>query len=40
MPNFFKKSDANNEDINPKKMEKILNKNYLMYLNYSERIEK
>lgn len=26
MPNFFKKSDASNDDINPKEMEKILNK--------------
>ena len=26
MPNFFKKSDASNDGINPKEMEKILNK--------------
>lgn len=26
MPKFFKKSDDNNDDINPKEMEKILNK--------------
>lgn len=26
MPDFFKKSDASNRDIDPKEMEKILNK--------------
>lgn len=40
MPKFFKKSDASNDYINPKEMEKNLNKNYMMYLNYSDKIEK